>query len=333
MLRRPIRPPYDGTPFPSMTLAQCSAVIERYALGVDPREVTRLGSSGNVHSVYKIGERHILKIPKNHPRAIAETRTAAVAVPAATAAGVRTGSLVAFDDSGEIFDVPFSIYEYLPGECLAPDGGGPSEAAVWHMVGRELAKLHFGVREVVDPHGWLEQHARVLDHAALLSALVEAGILAHHLADWFAELLDSLKPAVLAADGYRRFVHGDAKPANVLRADHEFAGLIDWDDAGWFDPVIDFAPMPLRVVDQVLAGYRSVGPIDGDDTAEKRILWDHITIALIELWRLRLDTSKIYYPCPGDGLAELLALVVDGTSTLTEHIAVPRGLDRIAAIR
>jgi Ser/Thr protein kinase RdoA (MazF antagonist) len=316
-----------------MTLAQCSAVIERYQLGIDPREVTRFGSSGNVHAVYKIGEQHIVKVPKNHPRAIAETRTASVAVPAAAAAGVRTGNLVAFDDSGEIFDVPFAIYEYVRGDSLAADGGGPSAAAVWHTVGRELAALHLGVREVCDPHGWLEEHARVLDHGELLSTLVGAGILAHHLAEWFAELLDSLKPAVLAAGVHRRFVHGDAKPANVLQVDHEFGGLIDWDDAGWFDPVIDFAPMPLRVVDQVLAGYRSVSPIDGDDTAEQRILWDHITVALIELWRLRLDTSKIYYPSPGDGLAELLALVVEGTSALVEHLAVPRGLGRIVAIR
>jgi Ser/Thr protein kinase RdoA (MazF antagonist) len=203
---------------------------------------------------------------------------------------------------------------------------------VWHTVGRELAKLHFGVRDVADPHGWLEEHSRVLDHAGLLSALVDAGILAHHLADWFGELLDSFKPAVLAAASYRRFVHGDAKPANVLRLGHDFGGLIDWDDAGWFDPVIEFAAMPLRAVDRVLAGYRSVGPVDGDDTAEKRILWDHITVALIELWRLRLDTSKVYYPCPGDGLAELLALIVEGTSTLVEHISVPRGLSRIAAV-
>src|SRR5439155_14338513 len=174
---------------------------------------------------------------------------------------------------------------------LAPHGGGQPDAAVWHAVGRELATLHFGVRDVPDPHGWLEKHARPLDHVDLLTALVDAGILAHHLADWFGELLDSLRPAVLAAGGYRRFVHGDAKPANVLQADHDFRGLIDWDDAGWFDPVIEFGAMPLRVADWVLAGYRSVGPLDGDETAEQRILWDQITTALTELWRLRLDTS------------------------------------------
>ena len=43
--------------------------------------------------------------------------------------------------------------------------------------------------------------------------------------------------------------------------------IIDWDDAGWGDPAMDLVSLPLRVVDHVLAGYRSVMPLDGDDTA------------------------------------------------------------------
>ncbi|MBQ1050189.1 phosphotransferase [Micromonospora sp. C51] len=277
--------------------------------------------------MYRLGDKYILKIPRDHPRAIGETLTASVAVPAATSAGVRTGSLVAFDDSLEIFSVPFSVFEYVRGESVTPSARLlPSDAAVWHDVGRELATLHNTVGHVDDPNGWLEEWTRPLDHTAVLTGLVEAGVLASHLAEWFDELLTALKPSVSGANRYRRFVHGDLKPGNIVRCDGRLGALIDWDDAGWFDPAIDFAQVPLQLVDVTLAGYRAVAPLDGDDTAEQRILWDHVMTALTELWRLRIDMAKVYHPCPGDGLVEVLALAVDGTSSLLEHFPVRRGL-------
>jgi Ser/Thr protein kinase RdoA (MazF antagonist) len=326
-VRRPIRPPYDGMPFPTVTPIQASAVIQRYKLDVDPRRTRRADSSGNVHSVYRLGDEYILKIPRDHFRAIGETRTASVAVPAVTAAGIRTGSLVAFDDSLEIFSVPFSIYEYVPGRSVPLSArSGPSHATVWDGVGRELARLHHTVARADDPNGWLEDWSRSLDHRPVLTGLVEAGVVAAHLAEWFDELLTSLQPAVRGADRYRRFVHGDLKPANILQLDEEFRAFIDWDDAGWFDPVIDFTQIPLHAVDVALAGYRSVAPVDGDDTAEQRILYDHVMTALTELWRLRIDMGKVYHPCPGDELIEILALAVDGTSPLLEYFPSRRHL-------
>lgn len=331
-IRRPIRPPYDGMPFPTVTLVQSSAVIERYRLDADPRETRRLHSSGNVHSVYRLGDKYILKIPRNHPRAIGETLTASVATPAATRAGIRTGSLVAFDESLEIVSVPFSVFEYVRGDSVAPSTRlQPCDTAVWHGVGRELATLHHGVGHVDDPNGWLEDWSRPLDHGAVLTGLVEAGVVAEHLAEWFDELLTALKPSVSGADRYRRFVHGDLKPGNILRLNDQLRAVIDWDDAGWFDPVIDFAQIPLRLVDVVLAGYRTVGPVDGEDTAEQRILWDHVMGALTELWRLRVDMAKVYHPCPADGLIEVLDLAVDGTSPLLEYFPARRGLTRLTA--
>jgi len=314
-------------PFPAVTPIQAAAVIDRFHLDVDPRESRRLNSSGNVHSVYRLGDKYILKIPRDHPKAIGETFTASVAAPAAAAAGVRTGSLVAFDDSLEIFTVPISVFEYMPGGPVASSARVlPSQAALWRAIGAELATLHHTVDHVDDPNGWLEQWARSLDHHTVLAGLVEAGVLAEHLADWFEELLSALKPSVAGADRYRRFVHGDLKPGNILQSDGRLSALIDWDDAGWFDPAIDFAQIPLPLIDVALAGYRAVAPIDGDDTAGQRILWDHVMTALTELWRLRIDMSKVYHPCPSDGLVEVLALAVDGTSPLLEYFPARRSL-------
>ena len=38
--------------------------------------------------------------------------------------------------------------------------------------------------------------------------------------------------------------------------------------------------MPLRAVPFLLSGYRAVRPLDADATAEARIVWRHLQIAL-----------------------------------------------------
>jgi hypothetical protein len=75
----------------------------------------------------------------------------------------------------------------------------------------------------------------------------------------------------------------------------DYLALIDWGSAGWGDPAWDFAGVPLRAVPWMLAGYRQVAPLDGDETAEARILWRHLQLALFLLRR---------GPVPGRAWAE-----------------------------
>ena len=65
----------------------------------------------------------------------------------------------------------------------------------------------------------------------------------------------------------------------------EYLALLDWGSAGWGDPAWDFAAMPLRAVPFLLAGYREIGPVEQDDTAEVRILWRQLQLALYLLQR------------------------------------------------
>ena len=82
----------------------------------------------------------------------------------------------------------------------------------------------------------------------------------------------------------------------MLVADGRYSAIIDWDDAGWSDPVVDLRYVPLRVADKVLEGYRAVMPLDGDDSAEERLVWDKLTGALLRFGRchgLRARSSQV----------------------------------------
>jgi hypothetical protein len=49
-------------------------------------------------------------------------------------------------------------------------------------------------------------------------------------------VLSRLQPAAQDRGRYRRFVHGDAQPSNVLVVGGHYSAIIDWDYAGWSGP-------------------------------------------------------------------------------------------------
>lgn len=63
-----------------------------------------------------------------------------------------------------------------------------------------------------------------------------------------------------------------------------YLALLDWGAATWGDPAWDFAGVPLRAVPFMLEGHREIAPLDDDETAEARVLWRRLQIAL---WLLR----------------------------------------------
>jgi aminoglycoside phosphotransferase (APT) family kinase protein len=79
-----------------------------------------------------------------------------------------------------------------------------------------------------------------------------------------------------------RFVHGDPQATNILvqPGTRRYLAVIDWGCARWGDPAWDFIGMPMRAAPLVLAGHREVAPLDADETAEARITWAQVYIAL-----------------------------------------------------
>lgn len=231
--------------------------------------------------IYAIGDEAVLRIPVTaNPDAVEDAYTESVAVPVVVAAGVKTPRLLVFDDSAELTEGPYTIYGLVSGTDLGSlsldDGDAP---AIYESVGRELAQLHGDVTSVPDPDHRLDKPGRWTT-AEFAEALLTKGFLDPNSVAIVSDLWRRLSPALEGADTFRRFLHQDLKTTNLMSSSGRFAALIDWGDAGWGDPALEFRYLPMKAAAWALAGYRNVMPIDGDDTAEARILWDQLWCAV-----------------------------------------------------
>jgi aminoglycoside phosphotransferase (APT) family kinase protein len=315
----PSSPPPEGrlplheAAYLELSSSQLDLFVSKHRLHVGASDIHPLRSTGIVHTIYALGENYVLRVPKDHPEAIADAYTGSVAAPAAYVAGVRTPALVAFDDDGDITRVPLSLLERAAGEPLLDTGPHPQALApLWRELGRDIAALHGNVTHCDDPNGYLDQHDGVGADDQVIEGLRAEGVLGPDAARWLERILDRLRPAIAERGTYRRFVHGDLQAPNVLAVEGRYGALIDWDDAGWADPVVDLRYLPLGAIDAVLQGYRSVMPVDGDSSAEERALWDKLNGALLRLRRPPRPAGEAVSGTPAGPLIELLAAAADG---------------------
>jgi aminoglycoside phosphotransferase (APT) family kinase protein len=269
--------------FPLMPAETLDAIRERHDLRAG--EISPSKDAGIFNAIYLVGNEYVLRVPRDAPPFVAAIRKESVAVPAARTAGVRTPALVAFDDSLDLLPVPYAIYERVHGEALGLLDLGPEDTPrVWQDVGRDLAILHEGVGE----HGPVVglECEPLPDPRPMPEELASAGHFTSEEAHWLSGWLDLLAPLTLASLP-RRFRHGDLQTTNVMVHPDPpaYLALIDWGACGWGDAAHDFAGIPLRAVPFMLEGYRGVAPLPEDETAEARILWRHLQIALYLLGR------------------------------------------------
>jgi aminoglycoside phosphotransferase (APT) family kinase protein len=253
-----------------------------------------LPTTGLANRVYATAN-VVLRVATDHPEAVEDARTESVAAPAARAAGVETPRLLVFDDSRVLVDRPYSIWERVQAEPLPPIMHARRET--WDAVADELVRLHRGVRACDDPDSWLDRPGRSEDLAARVAHAASMGWLdaveARELERWVA----ALAPA-LAETGAMCFLHNDVHAGNLLCAPNGvLRALIDWGDAGWGDPTLELAQVPLVAAPVLLASYEARAADLLGDRPEARALWDRLEYALEEL--------------PGDRrlLAELRAFV------------------------
>lgn len=259
----------DLPQFPAIALGTLQQIASRHG------EVTvrRLPQVGMFNAVYALGDNLILRVPRMHPDFIAATQREAVASPLGKKAGVRTPTLIEFDDSLSLLPVPFLVYERVHGETLELLGLAPEATPdVWRELGRDYAKLHHGVEHAPE-NAYLEAPTPESPRD-IVDRLASRGSFTFREANWLIGMLGRLDPA-LGPDVHKMFCHGDSQGTNVMvsRSNHSYLALIDWGSATWADPAQEPAGLPLRALPFLLEGYRQVAPFEGDETAEPRVLW------------------------------------------------------------
>jgi hypothetical protein len=92
--------------------------------------------------------------------------------------------------------------------------------------------------------------------------------------------IEVLRPAV-AVRTAACFLHNDIHEMNLMCApDGSLRAVIDWGDAGWGDPALEFAQIPILAVPFVLTGYKTQAPALLGDAPGPRIVWDKLGLAL-----------------------------------------------------
>jgi aminoglycoside phosphotransferase (APT) family kinase protein len=262
-----------------MTLdpALVDALFARHGI---PGPWAPLPATGIANHIYATRE-VVLRVATDHPEAVSDARTESVAAPAAHAAGIQTARLIAFDDSRTLVDRPFSLWERVPGEPLGLLDLGPSQRSrAWRQVGRQLFRLHDRVRGCADPNGYLDTPGREMDLHPLLNRLADAGRLDAATVEEIARLIGELAPHVAGSAGVR-FLHNDLHDRNVLCSPTgELLAILDWGDAGWGDPTLDFAMIPLDAIPDAREGYELEGPGALGAFPEARFIWDKVQGAL-----------------------------------------------------
>lgn len=270
---------------------------------------------GATSQVYLL-DRVVIKVPRLEQTAIASLRTDVAVSRIMLAYGVRAARLIAFDETLDLLPVPFAIFARVPGRTLEDAGRGASIVApAWEEAGRQLALVHdvepgnpgldslrrFEQTSEVDPRPWVEQLAR--KGALASSTATSCRALTAHLAG----------PAREA--GLCRLCHGDLNAANVMVApdDPGMVTLVDWAGAGWLDPVWDFVGVPLSAVPPLLRGHRAHAPLPDDHTAEARLLWCRLQVAL---------RSALTAPEAPESRSRCLARTIDDLVRFAERMGV-----------
>ena len=230
---------------------------------------------GFVNFVYLLGDDKVLRL--NRPdRGTEDAYTEAVAVPAVRAAGIKAPELIVFDDSNDAAPNVATVYARARGFALGTLRVEQSELpSLYREIGRETARLHTRVTRVEDPNGWLD-YAEYHDPAAMIEPAFAAGRIDRVSGDWLMKWSGRIAP-LLDFGVKKAFTHNDLHAGNtmVLSGPLRLSAVIDWGDAAWFDPMVDFETMPVWCVPWALEGYRSEGGAV-DPTFIGRLLWHNI---------------------------------------------------------
>ncbi len=235
--------------------------------------VVKLKTHGIANEIYATPN-FILRIPTDHPQAKPDAYTESVAAPVARANGIKTPELICFDNSFTLIDKTYSIWERIHGDTLGEIDNYLQNKNTWNEIGYELGKVHVDIKSCDDPNGWLDSPETFREYTKqmMLQGLKDTEIKSTYL----LELVENKYTDEIFS--YKKcFVHGDTNEYNFLcNKNGQLLSIIDWGDAGWGDPAIDFYVIPMEVLDYVLDGYTDSAKANIDVGFMYRIILDKI---------------------------------------------------------
>ncbi|WP_067714592.1 aminoglycoside phosphotransferase family protein [Nocardia yamanashiensis] len=219
----------------------------------------RLGARGWDNQLWRIGDDLAVRLPWATDSADALLRKEFAWLPGlASRLSLPVPVPQRFGEPSELFPRPWIVTTWVPGTPadIAPVTRGREAAAV---LAEFLTELHYPAPEHAptgrDRGGPLAAHAD--GFATLLASAVEHGAISDPGA-----VRGVWEDAVAAPewDGPAVWLHADLHPANVVTADGNICGVIDFGDLCAGDPAYDLAAawilLPDGVADVFHAGYR-----------------------------------------------------------------------------
>lgn len=235
--------------------------LEELAARYDVRpEQVREVLGGVANRTYILGDELFLRIPRT-PDFEPDLLKEVAVIPAARAAGVRTPAIVDFDT---FQGTPYMVLERVHGTDLVD--APPAPPAVWQELGSELARLH----QVQQPPAGVEADNGGGDPRPTVDKLATEGYLDTGTANWLLGWFDRLE-AHLPKDQPQVLLHGDVGVQNLLTRGDRLEALIDWGDAAWGPPGMEFAKLRLEDVTATLPSY------GGPEGIEAAALWFHLS--------------------------------------------------------
>lgn len=260
-----------------------AAIADRYGVRAAAiREVP----GGVANHAFALGDDLFLRIPRAEEFEPDLQKEVAV-IPVARAAGVRTPAIVDFDATRTLVDAPYMVIEQLHGTELIE--AEPPDDQFWQDLGTQVALLHRIPQTPLDgvpaDNGGGDPRPTV-EHLATLGYL-DPGT-ADWLLGWFdrlatrfpQDLQDLQEPQAQPQAQPRVLLHGDLAPQNLLTRHNKLEALIDWGDAAWGPPGMEFAKLRLEHVAATLPAYTGQSTSKSDGQLEAAALWFHLSWGL-----------------------------------------------------
>ena len=288
------------------------AVLARIASGfeVDVAAIRPL-PAGEANHAWLLGDDLVLRIPRDSGQLADDLRKECAVIPIVRGTGVRTPEIVAFKERSAELGVPYMVLRRVPGadiERLALPA--TASETIYREVGRQLALLHGATANGAVASPLIPVEAGGDDPRQLLAPLVRDAALDGETAMWLRAWFDRLAPFV-PADPPVVLIHGDIAPRNLMvdLASGEFRAMIDWGDAAFAEPAMDFAKLPLAMLPATLEGYLGQDNWSGNALRswQARAFRYHLHWAVAAIGR-RVPESGALRP-PGPAMARLLVIL------------------------